>query len=199
MLDLVFATGNQNKIQEVQKVMPPEFILKSLVDIDCREDIPETGNTFKENASQKSHYVQQHYHVNCFADDSGLEVEALNNEPGVYSARYAGTRDMNQNMTLVLKNLAGKKNRKASFITVISLLLEDKEYYFEGRVWGTIVEEKRGSNGFGYDPIFVPDGHTKTFAEMNSTEKNSISHRAIAVKKLIQFLANSLVLFFCVF
>lgn len=188
MLDLVFATGNQNKIQEVQRLLPPEFILKSLSDINCHEDIPETGSTFKENASQKSHYVQQHFNVNCFADDSGLEVIALNDEPGVYSARYAGTRDMDQNMALLLKNLADKKNRKASFVTLISLLLEGKEYFFEGRVWGTIIEEKRGSNGFGYDPIFVPDGYTKTFAEMSAPEKNSISHRAIAVKSLVDFL-----------
>lgn len=188
MLDLVFATGNQNKIQEVQKLLPADFIIKSLADIGCLEDIPETGSTFKENASQKSHYVQKHFNVNCFADDSGLEILALNNEPGVYSARYAGTRDMDQNMALVVKNLANKKDRRASFVTVISLVLDNKEHFFEGRVWGRIIDIKRGSKGFGYDPIFVPDGYKKTFAEMSATEKNLISHRAIAVKKLVEFL-----------
>lgn len=188
MIELVFATNNKNKLQEVRAILADKIAIHSLSDINCEEDIPETGATFRENASQKSHYIVDHYHQNCFADDSGLEIEALNNEPGVYSARYSGSRDMEQNMDLVLKNLAGKSNRNAAFVTVISLLLEGKEYFFEGRVKGEIIEERRGSKGFGYDPIFIPEGHDRTFAEMTEEEKNAISHRAIAVKKLINFL-----------
>lgn len=188
MIELVFATNNKNKLQEVGAILAGKINIYSLSDINCEEDIPETGTTFHANASQKSQYIVDHYHRNCFADDSGLEVEALNNEPGVYSARYSGSRDMEQNMDLVLKNLAGNPNRKAAFVTVISLLLDGKEYFFEGRVKGEIIEERRGSKGFGYDPIFIPEGYDRTFAEMTEEEKNAISHRAIAVKKLVDFL-----------
>ncbi len=188
MIDLVFATNNKNKLQEVRSILAGKINILSLSDINCEQEIPETGVTFHENASQKSHYVVDHYHTNCFADDSGLEVEALNNEPGVSSARYSGSRDMGQNMDLLLKNLADKSNRKAAFVTVISLLLDGKEYFFEGRVKGEIILSKRGGQGFGYDPVFIPEGYSKTFAEMTGEEKNAISHRAIAVKKLIDFL-----------
>lgn len=188
MIELVFATNNKNKLQEVRAILAGRINIQSLFDINCLEDIPETGATFRENASQKSRYIVDHYHKSCFADDSGLEIEALNNEPGVYSARYSGSRDMEQNMDLVLKNLAGKSNRKASFVTVISLLLDGKEYFFEGRVDGEIISDRRGNKGFGYDPIFIPEGFDRTFAEMTVEQKNAISHRAIAVKKLIDFL-----------
>jgi XTP/dITP diphosphohydrolase len=188
MIELVFATNNKNKLQEVRAILADKITIRSLSDINCEEDIPETGATFHENASQKSHYIVEHYHINCFADYSGLEVEALNNEPGVYSARYSGSRDMEQNMDLILKNLTGKSNRKAAFITVISLILGGEEYFFEGRINGEIIEERRGSKGFGYDPIFIPEGYDRTFAEMTEEEKNAISHRAIAVKKLVDFL-----------
>lgn len=188
MIDLVFATNNKNKLQEVRAILAGKINIRSLSDIYCEEDIPETGTTFHENASQKSQYIVDHYHKSCFADDSGLEIEALNNEPGVYSARYSGSRDMEQNMDLVLKNLTGISNRKAAFVTVISLLLDGKEHFFEGRVKGEIIEERRGSKGFGYDPIFIPEGYDRTFAEMTEEEKNAISHRAIAVKKLVDFL-----------
>ncbi len=188
MTELVFATNNIGKLEEVRAILAGNINVKSLADIGCEEDIPETGTTFHENASQKSHYIVEQYNENCFADDSGLEVEALNNEPGVYSARYSGSRDMERNIDYLLKNLAGKSNRNASFVTVISLILEGKEYIFEGRVKGRIIDERRGSKGFGYDPIFIPDGHDSTFAEMAAEDKNAISHRAIAVKKLANFL-----------
>ena len=188
MIDLVFATNNKNKLQEVRAILAGKINIQNLSDIHCEEDIPETGTTFHANASQKSQYIVDHYHSSCFADDSGLEIEALNNEPGVYSARYSGSRDMEQNMDLVLKNLTGISNRKAAFVTVISLLLDGKEYFFEGRIMGEIIEERRGSKGFGYDPIFIPEGYDRTFAEMTEEEKNAISHRAIAVKKLVDFL-----------
>lgn len=188
MIELVFATNNKGKLDEVRAILADKIKVKSLADIGSYEDIPETGATFHENASQKSHYIVEHYNENCFADDSGLEVEALNNEPGVYSARYSGSRDMERNMDYLLKNLVGKSNRNASFVTVISLILEGKEYFFEGRVKGIIIDEKRGGKGFGYDPIFIPDGYNRTFSEMTVEEKNAISHRSIAVKKLANFL-----------
>lgn len=188
MIELVFATNNKNKLREVHAILAGKITIQSLSDINCEEDIPETGTTFRENASQKSHYIVERYHKSCFADDSGLEVEALNDEPGVYSARYSGSRDMDRNMDLVLKNLSDQSERSASFVTVISLVLDGKEYFFEGRVKGKIIGDKRGSKGFGYDPIFVPDGYDRTFAEMTNEEKNAISHRAIAVKKLVDFL-----------
>lgn len=186
---LVFATNNQHKLEEVADILKNNFSLLSLKDINCLADIPETADTLDGNAAMKAHYVYDRYQHNCFADDTGLEVEVLNNEPGVYSARYAGEgHDSEANMNKLLSNLKGKKNRKARFRTVICLILEGKEYFFEGIVNGTIIEERRGTTGFGYDPIFVPDGYTETFAEMGSDIKNKISHRALAVAKLCNFL-----------
>lgn len=188
MTQLVFATNNAHKLQEVQAIVGDQFRLLSLEDIQCREDIPETGSTFFENARQKTDYIARHYGYDCFADDSGLEVDSLNGEPGVYSARYSGSRDMEQNIELVLRKLAGHSNRKARFKTVISLRLQDVQYFFEGSIEGRIIDEKRGKGGFGYDPIFLPEGYDRTFAEMSATEKNQISHRALAVQQLASFL-----------
>jgi XTP/dITP diphosphohydrolase len=188
MIELVFATNNNNKLQEVRAILDGKVNIQSLADINCKEDIPETGVTFHENASQKSHYIIERYHKNCFADDSGLEVAILNNEPGVYSARYSGSRDMEKNIDFLLKKMLGKSDRNAAFVTVISLVLDGKEYFFEGSVKGKIIENRRGSEGFGYDPIFIPEGYDRTFAEMTAEDKNAISHRAIAVKKLSDFL-----------
>jgi len=188
MREIVFATNNKNKIEEVKAIIGERFILKSLDDIGCDVDIPETGNTFHENAMQKSRYVNLHYGLDCFGDDSGLIVESLNNEPGIYSARYSGSRDMEKNISLLLHKMQGKTNRNAAFITVISLILDGEEYSFEGRIDGKITEEKLGDRGFGYDPIFIPSGYAESFAQMSAEEKNQISHRAIAVKKLTDFL-----------
>lgn len=185
---LVFATNNLHKLTEVQSKVADQFKIVSLADIGCHEDIAETGSTLEENASIKSQFIHKNYQANCFADDTGLEIEVLNNEPGVYSARYSGSRDFNENMDLVLAKMQGKTNRKARFRTVISLILADKEYLFEGIVNGNIRTEKSGSTGFGYDPIFEPEGYNITFAEMDLEEKNKISHRGIAVSKLIEFL-----------
>lgn len=189
-MELIFATNNNHKLEEVQALTGQNIHLKSLNDIGCLDDIPETGHTFEDNASQKSHYIFDRYHLNCFADDSGLEVDALNNEPGVYSARYGGTRDTEANLQLVLDKLKGSANRAARFRTVISLILDGKEYFFEGAAEGEITESKAGVQGFGYDPIFKPAGYDITFAEMSSTQKNAISHRAKAMEKLISFLKN---------
>jgi len=188
MKDIVFATNNAHKLEEVRAILNKKFRIKSLADIGCSSDIPETGNTFHENASQKSSFILANYGMDCFADDSGLMVEALNNEPGVYSARYSGSRDMEANMSLLLAKLKNQQNRKACFVTVISLLLERKEYFFEGRVEGHIGAVPKGQGGFGYDPLFIPKGYDKTFAELDASEKNRISHRAIAVGKLLAFL-----------
>ncbi|SKB58031.1 XTP/dITP diphosphohydrolase [Parapedobacter luteus] len=188
MIELVFATNNAHKLEEVQAMVGNDIRLLTLADIGCTDDIPETGDTFEANASQKSSYLYTKYGYDCFADDSGLEVEALNNEPGVYSARYSGTRDMEKNIDLLLSRLGNHPNRKARFRTVISLLLDGKTYFFEGAVEGEIGYKRQGSGGFGYDPLFTPDGYDKTFAEMTAAEKNAISHRAIAVAKLAEFL-----------
>jgi XTP/dITP diphosphohydrolase len=187
-MKLVFATNNQHKLEEVQAIIGSGFELQNLNDIGCSDDIPETGNTFEANASQKSHYIFERYALNCFADDSGLEVEALNNEPGVFSARYSGTRDTEQNMQLVLDKLKNSANRNARFRTVISLILDGKEYLFEGFVNGKITIERSGRKGFGYDPIFQPEGYEITFADMTADEKNKISHRGRAMHALLQFL-----------
>lgn len=187
-MELVFATNNAHKLEEVQQMVGNRFTLKSLNDIGCTDDIPETGVTFEENAKQKTDYLVERYQLNCFADDSGLEIDALNGEPGVYSARYAGTRDMEQNIDLVLEKLKGETQRSARFKTVISLFLNQQQYFFEGAVEGKIIEERTGTDGFGYDPIFIPNGYNQTFAEMSLEEKNKISHRSIAVKKLVEFL-----------
>jgi len=172
-----------------------KFEMKSLKDIGCDVDIPETGSTFRENALQKASYVKEHYGLDCFADDSGLQVEALNGEPGVYSARYAAKngypasddRD-DDNMNLLLEKLTGKDNRKASFCTCVALIYEGETHFFEGQVNGHIIDEKRGDGGFGYDPIFVPEGYEKTFSELGNEVKNGMSHRARAVAKLVDFL-----------
>jgi XTP/dITP diphosphohydrolase len=191
MRQLVFATNNRHKLDEVAAKAGHRIKLLNLEDIGCRDDIPETGDTFRENASIKSHYINQKYKLDCFGDDSGLEIDALKGEPGVYSARYAGTHgDHEANMDKVLAKLAGETNRKARFRTVISLVWNGEEHFFEGTVEGTIRHERSGSKGFGYDPIFQPDGYNITFAEMTMGEKNRISHRARAVEQLIEFLKN---------
>lgn len=190
MLELVFATNNAHKLSEVQAMVGDSFVLRSLSDINCHDDIPETGVTFTENAQQKTDYLIQKYGINCFGDDSGLEVEALNNEPGVYSARYSGERDMEKNINLLLTNLGENSNRTARFRTVISLNLFGEQHFFEGSIVGDIVTARQGTEGFGYDPIFIPRGYKQTFAEMTAKEKNDISHRAIAVAKLAEFLKN---------
>ncbi|HEY0896256.1 MAG TPA: RdgB/HAM1 family non-canonical purine NTP pyrophosphatase [Sphingobacteriaceae bacterium] len=185
---LIFATNNQHKLEEVQHMVGTAFILKSLNDIGCTEDIAETGITFHENASLKSQYIFRNYGLDCFGDDSGLEIDALNGQPGVYSARYSGSRDMDRNIRLVLDKLKGSENRRARFKTVISLVLNGREHYFEGTVEGVITDGLAGNGGFGYDPIFRPDGYDLTFAEMDLEEKNRISHRSKAIRKLVDFL-----------
>tara|TARA_B100000809_G_scaffold261800_1_gene311398 strand:+ start:459 stop:1040 length:582 start_codon:yes stop_codon:yes gene_type:complete len=188
-MKLIFATQNQNKVKELQQLMPGNIELLSLKEINCDDDIPETATDLQGNASQKSDYIVKKFNVDCFADDTGLEIESLNNEPGVLSARYAGSqKDSNDNMDLVLANLKNKLNRKARFRTVISLILDGKEHLFEGEAKGEIIEQKCGVDGFGYDPIFKPEGFDVTFAEMSLEDKNKISHRGKAVRQLIQFL-----------
>jgi len=189
MYRLVFATNNAHKLQEVAAKINGQITILSLNDIGCNEDIAETGITFHENASIKSHYIFNKYHLDCFGDDSGLEIDALNGEPGVYSARYAGKHgDHDANINKVLTLLQDNPNRTARFRTVIALLWNGTEHFFEGTVEGTIRHERSGTEGFGYDPIFQPDGYDATFAEMTLDEKNAISHRAIAVEKLLEFL-----------
>lgn len=189
MQQLVFATNNRHKLEEVEAKIGGQIKLLTLNDIGCHDDIAETGLTFSENASIKSRFIYDKYHLNCFGDDSGLEVDALNLEPGVFSARYAGMHgDHDANIDKVLKKLGDAINRKARFRTVISLLWNGEEHFFEGTVDGTIRHERSGAKGFGYDPIFQPDGYDITFAEMTMQEKNAISHRAIAVEALIEFL-----------
>jgi XTP/dITP diphosphohydrolase len=188
-MQLVFATNNLNKLKEVQVLIPSYVKLLSLKDIGCFEDVPETQTTIEGNAKQKAEYIKLHYGFDCFADDTGLEVEALNNEPGVYSARYAGEqRDANDNMNLLLKNLTDKANRSAQFKTVIALHLNGKLESFTVVCKGTITKEKSGAKGFGYDPIFKPEGFEQTFAEMDLELKNTIGHRGKAVAQLIVFL-----------
>lgn len=185
---LVFATNNLHKLEEVSKQLS-EISILSLKEIDCAEEIPETGFTLQENALQKSTFVKEKYGFDCFADDTGLEIEALNGEPGVYSARYAGDDcSFDENMNKVLEAMETQINRKARFRTVISLLKDGESHFFEGIVNGMISTEKYGEKGFGYDPIFMPDGFGCSFAEMTIEEKNKISHRGLAVVKLIEFL-----------
>lgn len=189
---LVFASNNINKLKEVALLLPTTIVLKSLADINCVEEIPETQITIEGNALQKARFVYKKYKVNCFADDTGLEIKCLDGRPGVYSARYAGDqKNAVDNMNKVLLEMNGKTNRKACFKTVIALIWEGKEYMFEGIVNGTIAAHKSGSSGFGYDPLFVPDGFSTTFAEMGLSKKNKISHRSLATNKLVDFL-NSL-------
>jgi len=189
-LKLVFATNNKNKLKEVQAMLT-NFEIVSLANINCFEDIPETANTLEGNAIIKANFVTNSYSLNCFADDTGLEVEALNNEPGVFSARYAGEENNTEaNIQKLLKELEDKSNRKAQFRTAIALNINEKQYIFEGICKGTILNQKQGESGFGYDPIFMPDGYNKSFAEMNMIEKGAISHRGKAIKKLVTFLNN---------
>lgn len=189
MRELVFATNNKHKLEEISQIVGDKFKIIGLKDINCFEEIPETADTIEQNASQKSFYVYNRYGYSCFADDTGLEIEFLNGRPGVYSARYAGEgKNFDDNMNKVLSELTGVSNRKALFRTVISLVLNGKEFLFEGKVTGVITSVKIGNNGFGYDPIFKPTGFDKSYAEMSLEEKNNFSHRALAVKKLIDFL-----------
>ncbi|HVV55826.1 MAG TPA: non-canonical purine NTP diphosphatase [Mucilaginibacter sp.] len=188
-VQLVFVTNNRHKLDEVAQKLNGAIRLLTLSDIGVNEDIAETGKTFEENASIKSHYIYDRYDRNCFADDSGLEVDALNGEPGVYSARYAGKHgDHDANIDKLLAMLEGIENRKARFVCIISLVWKDREYFFDGTVTGTIRHERAGTGGFGYDPVFQPDGYDITFAEMSMEEKNRLSHRARAVEKLVEFL-----------
>lgn len=189
MQSIVFATGNLNKISEVSQLLEGEIEIQGLEDIGCDEVLPETSPTIAGNASEKAWYVHKNYKVNCFSEDTGLEVEALDGEPGVYSARYAGpAHDDEANMSLLLANMKGEEDRRARFHTVISLIIDEKEHQFEGVVEGQIIHHKKGNQGFGYDPVFMPDGYNRTFAQMSSEEKSTISHRGQAIRKLIEFL-----------
>ena len=195
MKTLVFASNNAHKLEEIRSILGDQYEVKSLKDIGCEVDIPETGNTFRENALQKATYVKEHYGYDCFADDSGLQVEALEGEPGVYSARYAqkngvsfdGNKDQ-ANMDVLLKKMANESNRKACFRTSVALIYQGETHFFDGIVEGKIIQEKRGNQGFGYDPLFIPNGYTQTFAELGNEIKNGISHRARAVAQLAEFL-----------
>lgn len=190
MRKLVFATNNAHKLEEIRAILGNKVEVLSLNDISCHTDIPETADTLEGNAALKAQYIYEHYGLDCFADDTGLEVEALGGAPGVYSARYAGGdgHDSEANMKKLLKELEGENDRRAQFRTVICLIEDGKEHFFEGIVKGGIIEEKRGASGFGYDPVFVPEGYEETFAEMGSEEKNRISHRARAVRQLCSYL-----------
>ena len=192
-MKIVSATNNKHKLEEIKDILGKDFEIVSLAEIGCHEDIPETGLTLEENARQKSTYIVEHYNHDCFADDTGLEVDALNGEPGVHSARYAeGTdHDSEANMRKLLSKMSNVKDRTARFRTVISLIINGVEHQFEGRVEGRIATEKHGTEGFGYDPIFIPEGYDKSFAELGEEVKNQISHRARAVKKLAEYLSSS--------
>ena len=195
ILSLVFASNNAHKLEEIRSILGDQYEVKSLKDIGCEVDIPETGTTFRENALQKATYVKEHYGYDCFADDSGLQVEALGGEPGVYSARYAqkngvsfdGNKDQ-ANMDVLLQKMANESNRKACFRTSVALIYQGETHFFDGIVEGKIIQEKRGNQGFGYDPLFIPNGYTQTFAELGNEIKNGISHRARAVAQLAEFL-----------
>lgn len=196
MREIVFATNNKYKLQEIKKLLLPDFSVLGLSEKGIYEEIPEDHFTLQENAFQKAEYIYRNYRINCFADDTGLEIDELNGEPGVFSARYSRMGDLvypdlditEGNIKKVLEKLKGKKFRKARFRTVIALILDGSTYYFEGKVEGSITEKPGGKEGFGYDPVFRPEGYQQTFAEMNIKEKNRISHRAIAVSKLVEFL-----------
>ena len=190
-MKIVFATNNPNKLKEIQSLIPKEIEIISLNEIGCNEDIPETGDTLEANAFQKANYIKDNFNYDCFADDTGLEIDELNGDPGVYSARYAGPeRNANANMNKVLNELKGKKNRKAQFRTAIALILKGEEHLFEGKVEGYISKDKQGNEGFGYDPIFIPENNISSFAQMSMQEKGAISHRGRAVKKLVTYLNN---------
>lgn len=185
----VFATNNAHKLEEVSAILGKKIELLSMKDIDCNVDIPETANTLEGNALIKARYIFENYHLDCFADDTGLEVEALNGAPGVYSARYAGdAHDSEANMKKLLKEMENVENRRARFRTVFALIINGKEHLFEGIVKGEIIKNRKGTSGFGYDPVFVPEGYSQTFAEMGNELKNKISHRAMATQKLCHFL-----------
>ncbi len=194
---IVLASNNAHKLDEIRRILGDDFDVKSLKDIQCLDDIPETGDTFRDNALQKAQYVKEHYGFDCFADDSGLECNALGGQPGVHSARYAslhtavGDHDSEANMNVLLQQLEDKADRSAQFKTVIALIYQGETHFFEGEVKGRIINEKRGNGGFGYDPIFVPDGYDQTFAELGNEVKNSISHRAKAVAKLANHLMHN--------
>jgi XTP/dITP diphosphohydrolase len=191
MKELVFATNNAHKLKEVRAILEPYFKIISLADLKCEDDIPETANTLEGNALLKAQYIHNKFGLDCFADDTGLEIEALGSEPGVYSARYAGEENNAQNnMNKVLRLLGEKNNRAACFRTVIALIKGNETFYFDGRIEGDIAAKPFGNAGFGYDPIFVPKGYQLSFAQLSTEEKNQISHRALAVKKLVSFLLN---------
>ena len=185
---ICFATNNGHKLEEIRLFLGGRFEIVSLKDIGCLEELPEETDTLEGNSLQKAEYVFKHYNTACFADDTGLEVEALGGAPGVISAHYAGTRDANANMDLLLKNMVGKENRKAQFRTVITLVTASEVKQFEGVVKGEILKEKIGMEGFGYNPIFMPEGYTKSMAQMTMEEKNKTSHRVRAVQKLLDYL-----------
>lgn len=190
-MDIVFATHNRHKSEEACQILGPRWTLRNLHDLGQTEEIPETADTLQGNALQKAQYVYDKYHLSCFADDTGLEVEALDGQPGVYSARYAGEHcTFADNVRKLLHEMEGKSNRRACFKTVVALILDGETHFFEGRVDGIIIESPRGEEGFGYDPVFVPDGFSETFAEMSAEQKNKISHRGRAMAKLIEFLQN---------
>ncbi len=189
MIKLYAATQNKNKLAEFNALLSEKFEVLSIANLNVEHELPETGNTLEKNALEKARFIVANFNVNCFADDSGLEVESLNGEPGVYSARYAGNqKSANDNMNLLLENLKESGSRKAKFRTVIALILDEKEFLFQGEITGEITTEKCGVLGFGYDPIFKPHGFDITFAEMSANQKNMISHRAIAVNKMVKFL-----------
>ena len=188
MKNLIFATHNEHKIKEIQKYLEGNYQIIGLTELGVYEEIPETTGTFQGNALQKAQYFWERFHQSCFAEDSGLEVEALEGEPGVDSAHYSGSRDSKENIKLLLERLKNKTNMTAQFRSVIALILEGKTYFFEGIVKGRIHQEARGSYGFGYDPIFIPEGYSHTFAEMSLEEKNKINHRTKSVQQLIDFL-----------
>lgn len=189
-MKIVFATNNKHKLDEVRKIVAGKIEIVSLEEIGCHDDIPETADTLEGNALLKANYIKNKFGLDCFADDTGLEVEALDNAPGIYSARYAGTaHDSEANMKKLLSELNGKENRKARFRTVIALVIGHDTHLFEGIVKGIIETKKKGENGFGYDPVFVPEGYTQTFAELGDNIKNNISHRAAAVRKLNDYLS----------
>ncbi|QMW07103.1 RdgB/HAM1 family non-canonical purine NTP pyrophosphatase [Spirosoma foliorum] len=187
-MELCFATNNQHKLDEVAGQLGNSFTLKTLRDIGCEDELPETTGTIPGNSRQKADYVWTHFGISCFADDSGLEVEALNGEPGVDSAYYSGSRNAQKNIEKLLGKLNGASNRKAQFVTVFTLILHGVEHQFNGVIEGQILTEPRGTGGFGYDPVFLPDGHDRTFAEMSIEEKNGMSHRSRALAKMIAYL-----------
>ena len=186
--NLIFATNNAHKLDEVRSILGSRFTIKSLKDIGCDADIPETADTLEGNALMKARFLYEKYGVDCFADDTGLEVTALGGAPGVHTARYAGNHDSEANMNKLLNELEKKSDRSAQFRTVIALIIEGKEFLFEGIVKGSIAKEKAGDSGFGYDPIFIPEGFSQTFSQMGNDSKNHISHRALAVEKLYNYL-----------